>query len=572
MPTKHQHFRCLSFKLSVELLVLWCLMASWTGQLLADSEPEVASRSLDSIETAVDSGGANSGETNAEPASVASTIEALIAQLGAPEYAEREQAETKLLNLGSIAYDALHAAAKDHEDIEIRLRSRHLMRLLRSRWIMEGNLPDVRDVLRGYSQLNAAKRKMRMAELMKLEDYRGVPALCKIAKFEESEELSEFAVLALVSEELDPDPSSVSGLLEAIDSELGTIERQSVQWLRNYVKTIRHYLTALSLRATGEDFAEEVVAAKEGMSSGPVRAEPHFSLAQWLDDHGLFAGAEHEYRETIRIAPNGSLYKLWPIYLATEMLHDQQLDRKAGDLLKQGADLLKTDPGFEKLSAGPLRRPIEETRSRMHYFYACDYLAMGNVEAHVNELEKGLESCPTDADVLIAALRAASTKEQQKRISELIDAAVKYFRERIAQAENNLQSAEDRDDKRDFERMLATEHNQLAWLVANSQGCFRDALASSQKSLELRPDEAGYLDTLSHCYFALEDFENAVKYQRRAVELEPHTGQIARALATFEKSLAQAKSAADEDAPSVPVLKVPVPKIIIPKSEAQDGR
>lgn len=514
----------------------------WTGILRADSERETLSRSLDVIETATTKPVNRSlDQTDSGSGALQSKIDKLIVQLGAPEYAEREQAENELLELGSIAFDTLHAA-QNHEDIEIRLRSRRLMRLLRSRWILEGNLPDVREVLSGYSQLNDTKRKLRMAELMKLADYRGVPALCKLAKFEENDELSEFAVVFLISQELDPEPNLVNRFIEAIDSELGSIDRQSVQWLRNYVTAVRHYLRTLSLRAVGEDFADELAEAMASMSEGPVRAEPHYSLAQWLVEHGLFVGAEHEYREAIRIAPNGSRTKLLSIYFATEMLHDQQQDRKAGDLLKLGVNLLKADSVFAQLSADLLRRPINETLARMHYFYAKDYLAKGDFEAHVDELEKGLESCATDADVLIAAFDVAPTKEQYSRVSGLIDMAVKQFRERIKEAESNIQSTEDVDAQTWFKSMLATEHNQLAWLMANTEGCFLDALANSQRALELQPDVAGYLDTLSHCYFALDDFENAVKHQRRAVELEPHSGQIARALTLFESALKESKT------------------------------
>ena len=89
-------------------------------------------------------------------------------------------------------------------------------------------------------------------------------------------------------------------------------------------------------------------------------------------------------------------------------------------------------------------------------------------------------------------------------------------------------------------RLLATDYNQFAWLVGNTYGDFDEAIRLSHKSLELRPDAGGFLDTLGHCYYAKGDLENAVKYQTQAVKLEPHTGLIQRKLNQFEKELAQA--------------------------------
>ena len=54
-------------------------------------------------------------------------------------------------------------------------------------------------------------------------------------------------------------------------------------------------------------------------------------------------------------------------------------------------------------------------------------------------------------------------------------------------------------------------YNQLAWLVGNTEGDFDEALRFSLKSLELKPDEGGFYDTLARVYFAKGDVENARK-------------------------------------------------------------
>ncbi len=85
----------------------------------------------------------------------------------------------------------------------------------------------------------------------------------------------------------------------------------------------------------------------------------------------------------------------------------------------------------------------------------------------------------------------------------------------------------------------STPYNQLAWLIANTEGDQQEALRCSQKSLELKPNEAGYLDTLGRCYYALDDYQNAVKYQSQAVEINPFSGLMTKQLALFRDALAK---------------------------------
>ena len=95
--------------------------------------------------------------------------------------------------------------------------------------------------------------------------------------------------------------------------------------------------------------------------------------------------------------------------------------------------------------------------------------------------------------------------------------------------------------KIDEEKENAAAYNQLAWLVANTEGNLDEALKDSQKSLEILRegndrDTGGYDDTLGRVYFAKGDYQNAVTYQTKAAELEPHSGLIRRQLELFRKT------------------------------------
>ncbi len=95
---------------------------------------------------------------------------------------------------------------------------------------------------------------------------------------------------------------------------------------------------------------------------------------------------------------------------------------------------------------------------------------------------------------------------------------------------------------------LALSNNQLAWLIANTEGDFDEAIRCSAKSLVLQPNRSGFLDTLGRCYYAKGDYENAVKYQSQAVALEPHSPLIVTQLALFQQALAQQEKINQEDA------------------------
>jgi tetratricopeptide (TPR) repeat protein len=170
----------------------------------------------------------------------------------------------------------------------------------------------------------------------------------------------------------------------------------------------------------------------------------------------------------------------------------------------------------------------------------------------MEHLRRGIEANPTDADVLIAMYRVSDPGEPwRKEVTERIETAVKYFQDRIAEARGQIKELQragvDEEQGAVYRAYLASGCNQLAWLVSNTQGDFREALRCSQESLQIVPDEAGFLDTLGRCYYALGDFENAVKHQARAVELEPHSGQLARQLELFRTALAQTKKEARDE-------------------------
>jgi tetratricopeptide (TPR) repeat protein len=100
-------------------------------------------------------------------------------------------------------------------------------------------------------------------------------------------------------------------------------------------------------------------------------------------------------------------------------------------------------------------------------------------------------------------------------------------------------------------------YNQLAWLIANTEGDYEKAVRYSRRSLELlgaandyletAARRASFLDTLGRCYYAVGDYEQAVKNQREAVQLIPHMQVMQRQLKLFEAALAKKGAGSNHD-------------------------
>lgn len=183
---------------------------------------------------------------------------------------------------------------------------------------------------------------------------------------------------------------------------------------------------------------------------------------------------------------------------------------------------------------------IDEARARYHYFMARAHELAGDSKARLESLQAGLGADPKDIEILIALYRTADLPaDQRERTVRLIGEAAEELRQSISNSPE-----------------LPLNYNQLAWLVGNTEGDFKQAIENSRKSIELTlvvgevslpelelPNRwlnvAGYTDTLARCHYAAGDFAAAVKLQTRATQLEPNSGQMRRQLALFQETLAK---------------------------------
>ena len=140
------------------------------------------------------------GTTTAYPAAVETPeqsqakIAKLIEQLGDKQYLVRQAAQNELSRIGPDAFDAL-TQAESNSDIEICSRAKYLVQQIRIEFVSENDSPQVKQILRDYDRQEDDRRLYKMQELAMLPRDLGLPALCRLVRFEKSPLLSKHAAL-----------------------------------------------------------------------------------------------------------------------------------------------------------------------------------------------------------------------------------------------------------------------------------------------------------------------------------------------------------------------------------------
>jgi tetratricopeptide (TPR) repeat protein len=285
------------------------------------------------------------------------------------------------------------------------------------------------------------------------------------------------------------------------------------------------YLLAQAYAEQGaKDRAEKAAARALGLSPGKQEEQlgQHCRTAQQLRERGLFDWSRREFEYVLAKGGDSGELSMYARNMLAEMLHDEGKDLDAATTLEKLVKLIDA----RRLTGARLNgRNPKEIRSRVFYYFACHWEANHDAAKQRDYLDKALAADPEDVDVLIACYRlTGQSPAYRAKIVGCIKKAAAALREQVA---------EDADS--------ASACNQYAWLVGNTEGDLDEALRCSHKSLELQPDEGAYLDTLGHVYFGRGDFANAVKYQAKAVEREPHSPLIRRELERFRKKLEETK-------------------------------
>lgn len=261
----------------------------------------------------------------------------------------------------------------------------------------------------------------------------------------------------------------------------------------------------------------------------PQNSSLHYQTAMLLYKRGLLDWVERECALILKnTTSNQGIMAFNAHYLLAEIQNDQERYREAADSLTAALDLFsKSETVREHFDENP-RISIGEEQLKTKRAFNRGLEAARNGEydvAHKAYLD-ALAFDTHDADVLIAIYRLPKLTDVQREANR------KNIRESLAMFQDQIHS--DPEDSQGY--------NQYAWLVANTEGDFDLALEYSLKSVELKPSSGGLQDTLAHCYFAKQDYANAIKTQEQAVRMEPQSHTIKRALEKFKKAKEEASA------------------------------
>lgn len=168
---------------------------------------------------------------------LAAKVDQLIEDLGADQFARRENAQAALKQMGLVAFDALLEAQR-HPDIEIALRARYLVRSLPIRWARDTDPRPVKELLATYSQANRADRLNRMQQLAEMPESSGVVALCRLVRFESDPLLSKQAALLAISHVAATDATVRETLAAKIRATIELSNRTGAGWMLTYAQTL----------------------------------------------------------------------------------------------------------------------------------------------------------------------------------------------------------------------------------------------------------------------------------------------------------------------------------------------
>ncbi len=297
------------------------------------------------------------------------------------------------------------------------------------------------------------------------------------------------------------------------------------------------YTLAQAQQARGQqDEAQKTVERALALNKGSKYEQlvQHVEAAQELQRRGMLKWAQQEYMHAITTGTPGEYVTLFAQRGLSELAHDQGDDALAAKIWE---DAVHAREEKEKNKEGDVQDvlnrfgPIETNRARMHFFRACAREAEGNRAEQLVELKAGLDDDPTEIDVLIALFRYPDLDpELRDKTRRLVNESIESFRRDILESPDDPMS-----------------YNQIAWLIANTEGDPQEARRHSERlaraareqsdDKQNRQSEAGYLDTLARCHYAGGDLVGAVEIQSKAIELDPHSGQMRKQLTLFKSEL-----------------------------------
>jgi hypothetical protein len=242
------------------------------------------------------------------------------------------------------------------------------------------------------------------------------------------------------------------------------------------------------------------------------RADARLEYADALAERGLAEAAGQERLFVGRTAA----YEASELAKMQSGLQDDAIARK--DFLQAAEDgqrilllVLRFGAGFVR-AQGFLNVP-----AAVHRYRARGLLAAGKIDEARREIELSLRYLPGDIDWAILMTGELEQHGLRGDADRLFD---RVFEVNAAACVVYPRSA--------------TLHNSLAWLAARCHRKLEVAREHARKAVELKPDNAGLLDTLAEVDFQSGRKEAAIAMMKRCIQLEPRREYYRKQLQRFE--------------------------------------
>jgi tetratricopeptide (TPR) repeat protein len=344
------------------------------------------------------------------------------------------------------------------------------------------------------------------------------------------------------------DPELVLGLLDDYEAWLGDTQKHpsKLWWLRS-----------IALRRLGRNDDADRIAA-EALAHEAADARYHMSIGFSLLEHRLYEPAIAELNHGLPHADDdyarGSfLLGLGVAHVGLEQFeegvryYEQCLELFGPPTPRSNLPFIYRDAAYACLHLGryhKLRGKHEQTIAaneralafepdelddvtrpafaRTRYAIGEAYLELGDTEQAVAALERAVEMVPDDATFWSMLGDAYAKAGDEAETHEAHAKCIELYRDDI-----KTNPAD------------AAPYNGLAWHFATHDEHLDEALALSQRSLELRPDTPEFLDTLAEIYFRMGQHDKAIEWINKALNLVPkpsHLIYYEQQLAKFEKA------------------------------------
>jgi tetratricopeptide (TPR) repeat protein len=283
--------------------------------------------------------------------------------------------------------------------------------------------------------------------------------------------------------------------------------------------------------------AEELAAQALKLNPGRDAAPLHYVVADNLKRRGCIQWAINELEYLITQIASQDSVGVRPVMELAEIYYDQGKNLEAGKAIEK---FLKKPSGRGFFTPGAATESFgKQIKADMYYYYGLHWESQGDRKQQRDNMERAIKEDPASINALIGYYNLPDlTPAEKKKAAELIKSAADQVRESI----RSFESPPDDPRENAYAAMReANDCNQFAWLIANTEGDLDESLKYARRAVELQPQNGGIADTLAHVYYAKRDYENAVKTEEKAHELEPHLEMIKRKLDVFKKALAEKK-------------------------------